>query len=446
MTPIHLFNNIFATLIISPFAEAVFNTKKPTSWIAGRFSKPKYRALFLFPLLWFIVGLSTSIGSPPGLGFSGVFFALVGFCIILYPFTVIGLTLTRYVLGIIITSIIDPIEITKATLVLSEPSWSNIGVWAHLFGFLIGITIGITIFVKRNDLKKPKPLYVLISIITVGLIEGLYRVFALNLEDRFVSYSGAGISLILIIAFISALFWRYYKKEETFRTKKITKLGSRTQRDYNIEKWKIIYIVFLVFIVVSGTSIGLMKTLEGKPSSNLNNQSIKYQGYNIWFNETRGLMIYNHERNIYANLITPQKLEINKNYSFNIGTLLDKDKIQIRYSSIQNIKNTELSSIWIKLNQSKPYQILFNKDPIPLNQKITKNKLYIALEPKNISYKLFSQRKYTNQTLCYINQTKASNMTINNQNLKAYIQDNYIKIENQETELTLAKIESRLPS
>lgn len=438
--PSHLFSNMLGTMIFAPIAEIIFNTKKTKinlkkitkrditslNYLEKISKKPFYRAIVLFPLTWFFLGIIISLSSPVGLGFSGIVFGLIGFILIIKPLLVIYLYLIQILINNLLSAFTEPIIITKTVTETTEPIWVNLGVWAHVIGFLLGTLLGISLYLLKEDLeiKKPEPSYVFFATLIIGFTKGLDWLFKMESRGEYVLYSALGFLFILILAFLFTEFWEKYPNTYS---KKIEYLGNKTRffeetksifNDHRLY----LFILFSIILLMSSFMV-TAKTINDPPA--ISNDSIEINNYEIWYEEKTGVLVYNEEKNIYSLLINDRELFNQRKKTFYLGNLLNEEKI--------SLKNIVFKSI--NQNEVKIIEISYDKKSTKLF-KSTEKETGIRVNNNSVSMKLLKN----NSIQIKINDTHGSEAIINSgsnetkelkKNIEIYFEEHKLVLEDK---------------
>ncbi|OUJ18200.1 Membrane associated serine protease GlpG [Methanonatronarchaeum thermophilum] len=383
---------MLATLVFAPLAEIIFNTGVKdtrlvgTGYLSRLLSWPAFRALVVFPFIWFVVGIGLSMGTPPGIGFSAIVFALIGFCAVLAPVLVIVLLLVNIILNNFVSVLLVPIEVTRVTTVVAEPTWAGVGIWAHLLGFLVGILIAMAYYFYRGGFKKPEPLYVFFAVFIIGLMMGLDQPFSYVLDGEYVLFSAAGFILVLVLAALIYLFWKYVDAEPRSSKPSLKSLGRKKNvidRGLSKDKvWKTSVLLIILFtLLISFTFVGAKATME---SPEVPDHSIEVEGYEFWFQPGEGVLVYNEDKKIYTLIASPQELVSERTHSLYVGGLLDYERVDIHYSEIAPVSGDNVGSVWI--DSKHGVENLFAKNHQSTGLEVSGVELYVGFDVENRSY------------------------------------------------------------
>ncbi|RZN62545.1 rhomboid family intramembrane serine protease [Methanonatronarchaeum sp. AMET6-2] len=345
----HLFSNMVATFVFAPLAELVFNTganktRVPVKgYLGSLFSSPRIRAVLLFPFLWFVVGVALSIGTPPGIGFSAILFAIIGFCAVLAPILIIVLLLVNIILNNIISVLLVPVEVTRMTTVVTEPTWAGIGIWAHLLGFLVGILIGVVYYFHRGGFKKPDPLYSFFAVLIVGLMMGLDLPFSYIADGEYVLFSAAGFILVVVLATLVYLYWRYVGLEETVKPAVDFGVLSRIMDAGRI--WKVsLLLIFFLSLIISFSFAGAKLTMD---TPEVPENAVEVEGYEFWFQQNEGILVYQDDREIYTLVASPADIVSEEKFHLYVGGLTVYERVDFYYYAINPVDGDSVGSVWI---------------------------------------------------------------------------------------------------
>lgn len=197
----HLLSNATATLAFAPLVEYVwghYSATDRTNWLG----RPVVRiGGFVFAVVG--VGLAGSLFVPGAvIGFSGVVFAFAGVAVVTVPLALVFAMLGLQVLRLVQSAFEAPLVLARAQETFVSPSWADTAVQGHLFGLLIGVTVGI-VLVRRQD-RSPDLRYVWFAALAFGVTRGLYAVFWYQGTDSFLLFRGLGTAGVFVLAGIIA--------------------------------------------------------------------------------------------------------------------------------------------------------------------------------------------------------------------------------------------------
>lgn len=218
-SPDHLVSNMAGTLVLAPIAEYAWGHYPPSSRnpdgsgsgldgtvgtgdTGGWLSHPYVRALVVFPGVLLIVAVVTALFSlGPGLGFSGVVFAIAGFTAVNYPITTVVAIVTSRVLRALYVAFTQPIA--RATIdpgTPGPPDWAGIGFQVHALGFLIGVLFGIALLYRRR--RRPTAERVFFGTLLFGMAQALWLIAWSSGEDVYFLYRGVGVVLVFLLTML----------------------------------------------------------------------------------------------------------------------------------------------------------------------------------------------------------------------------------------------------
>ncbi len=221
-SPAHLLSNMTATLVFGAIVEYAWghypgssnaddidaSSEHPTVRADGAgdgpLDRPWVRAFVIFPIALLGVAFLTAIFSlGPGLGFSGVVFALIGFAVVVRPLvTVVGVVVTSTV-SLVIDALAHPVvRETVAVGPPMPPEWAAIAFQAHLLGFLIGTVAGVALLARRRH--RPSFAAITFGVFTVGAVQSLWLLVWPAEADEYVLYRGVGVTFVLALTLVLA--------------------------------------------------------------------------------------------------------------------------------------------------------------------------------------------------------------------------------------------------
>jgi membrane associated rhomboid family serine protease len=205
--PNHLLGNMTSTLAVAPLAEYYFGHFPPgkgdTSFSSWR-TNPWVRAFVLFPLGVAVIALCTGLFSwGPVIGFSGVFFAFVGFALVRYPLgTVVALS-AQDVIQTLYVAFRNPQTVGEATTHFSRPWWFGIAVQGHTVGFFLGAVAGVYLLRTRDVRSSALRTWAGGFIVLVS--SSLWALWWYRGLEKFVLFRGLGVVFVLALAMLVAI-------------------------------------------------------------------------------------------------------------------------------------------------------------------------------------------------------------------------------------------------
>lgn len=207
--PTHLVGNLLGAAVVAPIAEYAWghypNERENGAAESWR-TDPWVRALVVFPLAVFAIGLVTSLFAlGPVIGFSGLVFAFAGFAIVHYPIvTLVGTLGVHGALLTIFRALRDPVSVY-----ITEPSppgpptWATIAIQGHALGFFVGLVLGILVLRRRGS--RPDPLRLWIAILLFGFAKSLWAIYWFGGDNTFLLFQGPGVVVVAVLAVLITL-------------------------------------------------------------------------------------------------------------------------------------------------------------------------------------------------------------------------------------------------
>lgn len=236
-SPAHLISNMTATLALAPLAEyawshyppnrqrnggdratdaAEVNTPAtdggaetthpapsgPLSPLKASLVRPWVRALVIFPGALLGAALVTAVFSMgPGLGFSGVVYAILGFALVNYPFSTVVAIVVSSALSVLSDALSNPVVYAAIEVETpAPPGWAGIGFQAHLLGFLLGVLAGVALLYSRD--RKPAAERVFFGTVLVGMVQALWLVSLPVGSGEYALYLGVGVTFVLLLTIV----------------------------------------------------------------------------------------------------------------------------------------------------------------------------------------------------------------------------------------------------
>ncbi|MFP9193446.1 rhomboid family intramembrane serine protease [Natronosalvus vescus] len=270
-SPAHLLSNMAATLVFAPLAEYAWShypdlerrkrsrgadsdgSEYDPTYDGGLVNHPWVRAVVIFPgALLGLALLTAAFSLGPGLGFSGVVFALAGFVLVIYPLPAVIATVGAGALSTLFTAFSQPI--LRETLdpgAPSPPAWAGIGFQAHLLGFLIGVVLGIALLSLRN--RRPEARHVFFATLLFGMAQALWLIAWPGGDDSFYLYRGAGVTLVFVLTILITVAVAGRTQPLPRPLSGVARAPSR--RQFSI-LWLVVLFALVVLLVASAVAAG----------------------------------------------------------------------------------------------------------------------------------------------------------------------------------------------
>ena len=171
----------------------------------GVLARPWVRALVVFPgVLISLAVVSAVFSLGPGLGFSGVVFAIIGFALVTYPVATVVATVATSALGVVLDALASPIvQETVQTGPPTPPGWAGIGFHAHILGFLIGVVTAVALLRSRD--VSPDAERLLFATLAVGLAQTLWLLSRSGDGDVWYLLIGPGVMMVAVLSVVITL-------------------------------------------------------------------------------------------------------------------------------------------------------------------------------------------------------------------------------------------------
>lgn len=201
----HLVGNLLGTVAFAPIAEFAWSHYRLDDGDSDNpvLATPNAR-IGLFVALVVVLGLLNSLFVPGAvIGFSGIVFAFAGAAIVTHPLATVGAILGIQAVSLVRRAILSPLSGATATTRFVSPSWANVALQGHAFGFAVGVLLAATLVQYRD--RWPRVRYVFFAALVFAVTRSMW---ALNWplgEGRFVLYRGLGTALIFLLAAVVAV-------------------------------------------------------------------------------------------------------------------------------------------------------------------------------------------------------------------------------------------------
>lgn len=199
--PGHLVGNLLATAtfgILAEYAWGHFPTERGVSTFSSLRTNP-YVRIVTFPLIAIVVAVfSGAFSLGPVIGFSGVVFAFAGFALIRYPLTTVVLLAVGDAVSLVYRALRNPQFTAEASPSFSTPWWAGIAIQGHALGLLVGVVLAVLLFRRRDAIPPAGRLWA--AVVAFAASQGLWAVYLILGNGRFVLYRGLGVILVLLLA------------------------------------------------------------------------------------------------------------------------------------------------------------------------------------------------------------------------------------------------------
>ncbi|MEY7849897.1 rhomboid family intramembrane serine protease [Natrarchaeobius sp. A-rgal3] len=201
----HLLGNLIAAAVVAPIAEYAWG-HYPDDGVPSWRANPWIRALVIFPLAVFAIGILTSLFAlGPVIGFSGLVFAFAGFAIVRYPIPTLVATIgLQGALVTIYNSIRTPVFVYVAQpSPPTSPSWADVAIQGHALGFFIGIVLGLALLERRGG--RPTAFRIWIAVLLYAFSKGLWQIYWFGEGNTYLLFRGPGVVIVAALAIVITL-------------------------------------------------------------------------------------------------------------------------------------------------------------------------------------------------------------------------------------------------
>lgn len=198
----HVTGNLFGTLAFAPLVEYVWGhyprKDDSQSWQAN-----PYARIALFVVAVGIIGVLGSLFVPGAvIGFSGVVFAFAGFAVVAMPLATIVAMLAISVVRLVWEAINSPVIVAQAQPRFVSPSWADVALQGHTFGFLVGVLLAVALLRYRD--QWPRLRYVFLAAIIFAVSRSMYAIYWFAGSDRWILYRALGTAAVFVLASLVA--------------------------------------------------------------------------------------------------------------------------------------------------------------------------------------------------------------------------------------------------
>ena len=212
----HLTSNLTSALVLLPLAEYAFGhfpERRGSQSFSAPLSTPWVRALVVFPLGVFLIGVVLSLFAwGPVIGFSGIVFAAAGFALVRYPLVTVVVLVARQGVSLLYRTLQTPVLEQEAQTVFWTPGWAEVAAQGHALGLFVGALAGILVFYRRGLIEipgvhsrwisPPSILRLWLGTLLAGLTLDLWIVWWYRGGDAYVLFRAVGVVVVLGVAFL----------------------------------------------------------------------------------------------------------------------------------------------------------------------------------------------------------------------------------------------------
>lgn len=151
-----------------------------------------------------LAGLAGALFVPGSIiGFSGVVFALAGFALVVRPLLGLGAVLGLQALRLVRRAFLDPLVLAEARPRFVAPSWADVALQGHLFGFLLGVLAAL-VFLRARE-QRPPVRYVWFAVLVFAVGRSLWALYWFRGSDQYVLYQALGTAGVFLLASLVAI-------------------------------------------------------------------------------------------------------------------------------------------------------------------------------------------------------------------------------------------------
>lgn len=199
--PGHLTGNLLATLTFGTLAEYAwghFPTGRGTATFSSIRTNPYARAAAVPVAAVALAVFTGAFSLGPVVGFSGVVFALAGFALVRYPLSTVVLLAVSDAVSLVYRALRSPELTVEAEPSFSTPWWADVAVQGHAVGLFAGVVLAVVLFRRRGEIPSAGRLWA--AVVAFAAAEGLWAVYLILGNGRFVLYRALGVALVLAVA------------------------------------------------------------------------------------------------------------------------------------------------------------------------------------------------------------------------------------------------------
>lgn len=346
-SPGHLRGNVTTTLVIAPIVEWIWGhypRDRSPSWAR----RPGVRAIVLFPLGIAGIGVIAALFSwGPVIGFSVAAYALIGIALVHYPVLTLLALVARSAVRLVWRTVTDPVQISRASVQVVEPSWYGSAVQGHLVGLLLGVLVGIFVL-RRTPRSNPSIDRVFMATTLVSAYLSLWAIWWILGPGQYILFRSAGVILVLLVALLVAL-----------------SISDRDVRGWPVNHVAIGIILIAVVgmgIIGIGLNLAVSEPPPQEPAHTVEDYEI-YYGENVpdgMVNivdlsafglttdvETSGVIVTSDERQVWRQTVSASELATHGTQRFHVGGPGWSEPVYAIRQGWQPIGNDPVYQVWI---------------------------------------------------------------------------------------------------
>lgn len=381
----HVTSNLLTTLVFGSLAEYAWShypqgrretpqgRREPT--VATWLSNPYIRILVWVCAIVVVTITTSMFGLGPVIGFSGTFFAFVGFALVRYPIATIVAALSTRIVTQLYNAIRYPEVQQTAAESFSRPWWAGIAIQGHALGIMIGATLGVALLYHRD--VRPKPEHVWLAALAFAVDRGLWAIYLPEGSDTYRLFRALGMAAVFVLA---ALF----AGGATATTKELLPRVDLSRREaaYGL--------LVVAVVIVAAVAIPLNLYAVDDPSVGIDDgEPVTVEDYTIFYAEdvenqfvpavplygdlntsterikASGIIVVSEQRNIWWEEVSAARLESRGSATVRIGGLTWNRGVRATRTTWRVTGGNSTHHVRLGLESAAERDVVYRAEPAP---------------------------------------------------------------------------------
>jgi len=441
----HIVGNMFGTVAFAPLAEYALShypqnrgSQSFSSWRTNPFVR-----IALFVLGVFLVGLLGALFVPGAvIGFSGVVFAFAGFAVVATPVAAVFAMLGIQALQLLRQAVLDPVAIAQTQPRLFRPSFVDVALHGHLYGFLVGVLLGAVLFRYRN--RWPNLKYVWFATLVFAITRSMHAIYWYLGGDAYIYFRALGTGGVFILASLVAL-------------------AVLSREDLLISSIDLYYkemaVGIMLAIVLALSLVAIPYNLAAVSPGEKIDSGIEVRDYTVTYAENvedryisavqipvvrdsvsvnvSGVIVASDRRNIWELTTSRNQLAFNGETTVAVGDTTWRETVVVNRTSWQFLDGNRTYTVFGR-HDDRPRRVLFEAPPA--NSSVIMNASRISIQPSDGRYELVVRQ---NESVVGIEQIPRGNGTVTTGDITFERVENTLFARYQATEIQLAEYRQR---
>jgi hypothetical protein len=394
--------------------------------------------ILVFVFVVFVVGLLASLFVPvAAIGFSSVVFAFAGLGVVTAPVATIGAILGVYVLGLLRLAVLHPVPTFRSTPGFFTPSWVDTAIQGHLFGFVVGVLLGIALLSYRDQF--PTLRYVFFAALAFLVTRSMEAVYIARGGGEFVLYRALGTAGVVVLATAIAVL-------VTERNRQVIPRSSVSLRTAAVG----LLLVVVCALALTGIAFNLVSVSNGDTVE----QGLDVRDYTVMYAENienkyisgsplpdvftppataSGVIVTSEQRDAWVQVASVREFSAEGREVIALGDATWREVVVVSRSAWTFVDGGETFKVFGNRAGDAPQQLFASE---PANASVIINGSTVAIEPTADSYALSVSR---NGTVLGREPVPAHNQTVEIADITFERAQNSLIARYERTEITFAR-------